>query len=199
MARADISLPASAPCRHHSRNLNCISCNAPGPRSATTGLNGYTGVPNASSPRFAGVSLGTTPTQGLSIQQQLAAATAALAAATSMPNAGGKLSASQTRQLTPSGRAFAVGGRMQNVSQDVLAPCVMFWPDNEALPEPGQIRPVGLSIVQQPPIMNTGNKGPIEQQPGDWVCFKCEYLNWRRRKVCQTCFPCELSATFRRL
>lgn len=37
--------------------------------------------------------------------------------------------------------------------------------------------------------MNTGNKGPIEHQPGDWVCGKCDYLNWRRRRVCQTCFP----------
>lgn len=27
-----------------------------------------------------------------------------------------------------------------------------------------------------PPILNTGNKGPIEQQPGDWVCGKCDYL-----------------------
>ncbi|KJA17167.1 hypothetical protein HYPSUDRAFT_104813, partial [Hypholoma sublateritium FD-334 SS-4] len=43
--------------------------------------------------------------------------------------------------LTPSGRAFAVGGRVQNVSRDPRAPCVMYWPDNEPLPEPGQIRP----------------------------------------------------------
>ncbi|KAI5990455.1 hypothetical protein EDD15DRAFT_2198047 [Pisolithus albus] len=42
---------------------------------------------------------------------------------------------------------------------------------------------------QQPPILNTGNRGPIEHQPGDWICLKCNYLNWRRRKVCQTCFP----------
>jgi hypothetical protein len=46
--------------------------------------------------------------------------------------------------LTPSGRAFAVGGKVQNVSTDPLAPCVMYWPDNEALPEQGQIRPTGL-------------------------------------------------------
>lgn len=53
--------------------------------------------------------------------------------------------------------------------------------------------------------MNTGNKGPIEHQPGDWVCHKCGYLNWRRRKVCQTCFPCKfffhsvLSLSIRRI
>ena len=43
--------------------------------------------------------------------------------------------------LTPSGRSFSRGGRVQNVSSDPLVPCVMYWPDNEALPERGQIRP----------------------------------------------------------
>jgi hypothetical protein len=46
--------------------------------------------------------------------------------------------------LTPSGRAFAVGGKVQNVSTDPLSPCIMYWPDNEPLPEPGQIRPSNL-------------------------------------------------------
>lgn len=46
--------------------------------------------------------------------------------------------------------------------------------------------------MQYPPIVNTGNKGAAEKQPGDWVCSKCHYLNWRRRKVCQTCYPCTL-------
>ena len=102
---------------------------------------------------------------------------------------------------------------MQNVSPDPLAPCVMYWPDNEPFPEKGQIRPpwpggLGSGVGQgsgvqaaggsgggggmggmsdagstgsmgkgaMPPILNTGNKGPIEQQPGDWVCGKCGYL-----------------------
>ncbi|KAH7911787.1 hypothetical protein BJ138DRAFT_1135175 [Hygrophoropsis aurantiaca] len=91
--------------------------------------------------------------------------------------------------LTPSGRAFAVGGKVLNVSTDPLNPCIMYWPDNEPYPEQGQIRPSGLMGVPQPPILNTGNRGPIEHQPGDWICLKCNYLNWRRRKVCQTCFP----------
>lgn len=91
--------------------------------------------------------------------------------------------------LTPSGRALAVGGKVQNVSTDPFTPCLMWWPDNEPLPEQSQIRPSGLIGVQHPPILNTGNRGPIEHQPGDWVCGKCSYLNWRRRKVCQTCFP----------
>ncbi|KAF5376037.1 hypothetical protein D9615_007760 [Tricholomella constricta] len=94
--------------------------------------------------------------------------------------------------LTPSGRAFAVGGKVQNISSDPLSPCIMYWPDNEPFPEQGQIRPsglVGVPYSQQPPILNTGNRGPISHQPGDWVCLKCNYLNWRRRKVCQTCLP----------
>ncbi|CAK5271778.1 unnamed protein product [Mycena citricolor] len=91
--------------------------------------------------------------------------------------------------LTPSGRAFAVGGKVQNVSTDPLSPCIMYWPDNEPLPEQGQIRPGSLTGITQPPILNTGNKGPISHQPGDWICQKCNYLNWRRRKVCQTCLP----------
>ncbi|KAF5353225.1 hypothetical protein D9756_008079 [Leucocoprinus leucothites] len=91
--------------------------------------------------------------------------------------------------LTPSGRAFAIGGRVQNVSSDPLSPCIMYWPDNEPFPEQGQIRPSNLAGIPQPPILNTGNKGPISHQPGDWICRKCNYLNWRRRKVCQTCLP----------
>ncbi|KAI0030728.1 hypothetical protein K488DRAFT_35246, partial [Vararia minispora EC-137] len=43
--------------------------------------------------------------------------------------------------LTPSGSAFGQGGRVQNVSADRLAPCIMYWPDNEPLPDPGQVRP----------------------------------------------------------
>lgn len=26
-------------------------------------------------------------------------------------------------------------------------------------------------------------------QPGDWVCSKCAFVNWRRRRVCMRCFP----------
>lgn len=90
--------------------------------------------------------------------------------------------------LTPSGRALAQGGRIQNVSPLPTVPLVMFWPDNEPLPLPSQIRPP-FAPGQHPPIMNTGNRGPVEHQPGDWYCGKCSYMNWRRRKVCQTCFP----------
>lgn len=49
--------------------------------------------------------------------------------------------------LTPSGRAFAVGGKVQNISSDPLSPCIMYWPDNEPFPEQGQIRPNNLAGV----------------------------------------------------
>lgn len=49
--------------------------------------------------------------------------------------------------LTPSGRSFALGGKVQNISTDPLSPCIMYWPDNEPLPEIGQIRPSGLAGV----------------------------------------------------
>jgi hypothetical protein len=51
--------------------------------------------------------------------------------------------------LTPSGRAFSVGGRVQDVSTDPLSPCIIFWPDNEPFPEQSQIRPsilVGMPV-----------------------------------------------------
>jgi hypothetical protein len=95
--------------------------------------------------------------------------------------------------LTPSGHALAIGGRVRNISTNPMSPCVIWWPDNERLPEQGCIRPLicgnvssviqipiswdrALTLLQQPPIMNTGNRGPIEHQPGDWLCGKCHYL-----------------------
>ena len=51
--------------------------------------------------------------------------------------------------LTPSGRAFSVGGRVLDVSSDPLSPCIIFWPDNEPFPEQSQIRPstlVGIPV-----------------------------------------------------
>lgn len=98
-------------------------------------------------------------------------------------------------QLTPSGTQICMGGKVQNISKDPLSPCYMFWSFSEPLPDPGQIRPTLSVALQHPPILNTGNRGPIEHQPGDWICKKCNYLNWRRRKVCQTCYPCAVSSS----
>lgn len=103
--------------------------------------------------------------------------------------------------LTPSGQALAIGGKIRNVavaihpsstspSSTPLAhphPCIMWWPDNEPLPHLTQIRPLPIGMPPTitgttvaagnlPPIMNTGNKGPIESQPGDWHCGVCGYL-----------------------
>jgi hypothetical protein len=49
--------------------------------------------------------------------------------------------------LTPSGRALAVGGKVQSITNDPMNPIFMFWPDNEPLPEPGQIRPAYLANI----------------------------------------------------
>ncbi|KAJ6468976.1 hypothetical protein DFH09DRAFT_1479573 [Mycena vulgaris] len=177
------------------RNLTCIGCGCP--RSPTTpNGNGASGndapqspqhfvqsAPPSSrpqaSPRFASTPNGyaSTSVVNLSPPSPLGSPTA------------NKTPMSAHPLLTPSGRAFASGGKVQNISSDPLSPCIMYWPDNEPFPEQGQIRPSGLMGVPQPPILNTGNRGPISHQPGDWICLKCSYLNWRRRKVCQTCLP----------
>lgn len=171
----------------HRRNFTCIGCGCPRPTSSHVLSTPRTSPPTINpalvpSPRFAGAL---------------------------EPHMPASLSHKIPHILTPSGRAFSIGGRVQDVSSDPLYSCFMFWPDNEPLPEQAQIRPsnifgstvriallgVKLGLIsphsQHPPILNTGNKGPIEHQPGDWVCKKCSYLNWRRRKVCQTCYPCE--------
>ncbi|KAI9512156.1 hypothetical protein F5148DRAFT_1273909 [Russula earlei] len=159
----------STSCAAHNfgRNFICIGCGCPRPSTLHVPPASRFSFPtihsaHLSSPRFAGILEPQMPT---SVSHRI------------------------PHVLTPSGRAFSVGGRVQNVSSDPLSSCFLFWPDNEPLPEQGQIRPSSLVGVPHPPILNTGNKGPIEHQPGDWVCQKCNYLNWRRRKVCQTCYP----------
>ncbi|CUA73497.1 hypothetical protein RSOLAG22IIIB_10840 [Rhizoctonia solani] len=90
--------------------------------------------------------------------------------------------------LTPSGRMLACRGRIQDISPVPAAPLIMFWPDNEPLPQASQIRPP-FSPGSHPPTLNTGNREPVEHQPGDWFCGKYSYMSCRRRKVCQTCYP----------
>ncbi|KAG8958443.1 hypothetical protein FRC00_002746 [Tulasnella sp. 408] len=108
-----------------------------------------------------------------------------------------------TNILAPSGLRLSQGGRVRNVCPDASNPILMFWPDNEPLPTLGQCRPPLPSDYSHsgkkdadvaksnglPPILNTGNVGPMEKQPLDWTCGVCKYINWRRRKVCQCCFP----------
>ncbi|KAK1234797.1 hypothetical protein PQX77_001993 [Marasmius sp. AFHP31] len=163
------------------RNQACIGCNTPRTISQPT---------SPLSPRFqnnhnyASASPPVSPLRPTHHQQQAAVNSV------SAPLSGlSTTNKSAHPLLTPSGRAFAIGGRVQNVSSDPLNPCIMYWPDNEPFPDPGQLRPGNLAGVNHPPILNTGNRGPISHQPGDWICRKCNYLNWRRRKVCQTCLP----------
>ncbi|ETS62599.1 hypothetical protein PaG_03236 [Moesziomyces aphidis] len=47
----------------------------------------------------------------------------------------------------------------------------------------------GRMPASEPPIVNTGNSGPMCVQPGDWICTSCGFVNWRRREVCMRCFP----------
>ncbi|KAG9040763.1 hypothetical protein FS837_000221, partial [Tulasnella sp. UAMH 9824] len=109
-----------------------------------------------------------------------------------------------TNILAPSGLRLSQGGRVRNVCPDASNPILMFWPDNEPLPALGQCRPPlppdyshsgkrdNIDVAKSnglPPILNTGNVGPMEKQPLDWTCGVCKYINWRRRKVCQCCFP----------
>ncbi|UZJ53028.1 hypothetical protein CBS101457_002348 [Exobasidium rhododendri] len=58
-------------------------------------------------------------------------------------------------------------------------------PGNPSFDLPGK----GAATQNNPPIVNTGNNGPMCVQPGDWVCSSCGFVNWRRRRVCMRCFP----------
>ncbi|KAF9460473.1 hypothetical protein BDZ94DRAFT_1265986 [Collybia nuda] len=183
---------SSPKCAAHNfgRNLACIGCGCPrgGPASQNQQhQQSYPANKSLSSPRFSSSPAHNPlppppPQQPQYVYPQLPLQSAFVSTPTPPTKSPHPL-------LTPSGRAFAVGGKIQNISSDPLSPCIMYWPDNEPFPEQGQIRPSGLVGVPQPPILNTGNRGPISHQPGDWVCLKCNYLNWRRRKVCQTCLP----------
>ncbi|KAI5887742.1 uncharacterized protein SCHCODRAFT_01240411 [Schizophyllum commune H4-8] len=175
---------SAAKCGAHNfgRNVACIGCGTPrvGNGLAPSPTQGhFMSARPVPSPRFAA---------SFSAQQQQHAS--AFAGNSPMPQHQPSQPQNKPNHplLTPSGRSFAVGGSVKNISSDPLSPCFMFWPDNEPFPEQGQIRPSHLSGVP-PPILNTGNRGPITHQPGDWICKKCNYLNWRRRKVCQTCLP----------
>lgn len=50
---------------------------------------------------------------------------------------------------------------------------------------PGRSR----TTTSEPPIVNTGNSGPMCVQPGDWICTSCGFVNWRRRELCMRCYP----------
>ncbi|GAA5913530.1 hypothetical protein JCM5296_007579 [Sporobolomyces johnsonii] len=58
-------------------------------------------------------------------------------------------------------------------------------PTSQQMAPPTQPPSYGLP----PPIVNTGNQGPMVVQAGDWRCGTCSFVNWRRRKICMRCFP----------
>ncbi|CAE7222619.1 unnamed protein product [Rhizoctonia solani] len=167
-----ICLTPSCTAHNFGRNMTCIACGAPRPLDIGMSVP----KPSTDYDRYfdqrASLSLSPPPPRRFD----------------SLPVGGKQHPPRLPSILTPSGRAFARGGRIQNISPIAVAPLIMFWPDNEPLPQACQIRPP-FSPGSHPPILNTGNRGPVEHQPGDWFCGKCSYMNWRRRKVCQTCYP----------
>ncbi|CAE6533384.1 unnamed protein product [Rhizoctonia solani] len=167
-----ICLTPSCTAHNFGRNMTCIGCGAPRPLDIGMSVP----KPSTDYDRYfeqrASLPLSPPPPRRFD----------------TMPNPGKQQPPRLPSILTPSGRAFSRGGRIQNISPIPAAPLIMFWPDNEPLPQASQIRPP-FAPGCHPPIMNTGNRGPVEHQPGDWYCGKCSYMNWRRRKVCQTCYP----------
>ncbi|KIJ18204.1 hypothetical protein PAXINDRAFT_167459 [Paxillus involutus ATCC 200175] len=193
---------SSPTCAAHNfgRNLACRGCGCPRSESQIPPMNrqapfGVSPTRFPASPRFAGAASAAPFHQASPVPTPFTPSLhpnvphGARHPSAAQPGIATKPASPSHPVLTPSGRSFSVGGKVQNISSDPLTPCIMYWPDNEPFPEQGQIRPSNLSGVPQPPILNTGNRGPIEHQPGDWICLTCNYLNWRRRKVCQTCYP----------
>ena len=154
-------LTESFPCMVlHRRNLVCIGCGCPRSNNSVTPLQypvpNQPGVRTVLSPRFASqTSYSPQPIPSYPYPNSPSCTTPS----PSTPL--GTLPKPSQPLLTPSGRAFAIGGRVRNISNDPLSPCIMYWPDNEPLPDQGQIRPGGIVGFNHPPILNTGNRGPI--------------------------------------
>lgn len=165
-------LTASFPCMIlHRRNLACIGCGCPRPANRTPSphdqpLNfNIQSSRMPSSPRFvapphpnpASNSASFLQSPNSPLQSPTSYSTFGQASPFNQshpPSAPHPLSAAKSPSpvhhlLTPSGRAFSVGGKVQNISTDPLSPCVMYWPANEDFPEQGQIRP---SVVMGVPV-----------------------------------------------
>lgn len=135
-------LTSSFPCMIlHRRNLACIGCGCPrsgGGTASSEQQQLYPPPRTTSSPRFTSV-----PPQSSvpHVSPQPSPCNYLQSQHTPLPP---PTQRSAHPLLTPSGRAFAIGGKVQNISSDPLSPCIMYWPDNEPIPEQGQIRPSGL-------------------------------------------------------
>lgn len=150
-------LTDSFPCMIlHRRNLACRGCGCPRSESQVSSMNRQAlSMPSTrlpTSPRFASAS---NPSffAGPSIPNSHypAIQQGARYPLTAQPVASAKPPSPSHPLLTPSGRSFSVGGKVQNISSDPTVACIMYWPDNEPFPEQGQIRPsnlVGVPVIQ---------------------------------------------------
>jgi len=160
-SRARMVLTDSFPCMIlHRRNLACRGCGCPRSEnqpSTTMQRQGSCGPPVSrlpASPRFVNPP-GHSPISQSPLSPPLATPlyTSNVShnmrhGSTPQPSVIGAKPSSPTHPLlTPSGRSFAVGGKVQNVSSDPMSPCIMYWPDNEPFPEQGQIRPSNLMVA----------------------------------------------------
>jgi len=125
------------------RNLSCIGCGSSRPTSTLSTPTTNSARPTLSSPRFTAVAQ-SSPNTFYSSGPTPPLTTYSPSTSLPPPPAVNK---SAHPLLTPSGRVFAVGGKVQNISSDPLNPCIMYWPDNEPFPEQGQIRPSGLAGI----------------------------------------------------
>lgn len=170
-------LTDSFPCMIlHRRNLACRGCGCPRSDSqpATMQRQGSCGPPALrlpASPRFVN-SLGHPPMSQSPLSPPVALPTYPNVGhnvrhgSVPQPSMTGAKPSSPTHPLlTPSGRSFAVGGKVQNVSSDPLSPCIMYWPDNETFPEQGQIRPSTLTVI---PVSTRRILSPSSMT--DWQC-----------------------------
>ena len=145
-------LPSNAYCR---RNIACIACgNLRTGLPSTLSADATSSQPSpvaAPSPRFAGMfnaPQGHFPVSPMAPTGPISPGHPPQPAlSTSVLNVPHKAPPPQYPPLTPSGRALSVGGRVRNISRDPLSPCVMYWPDNEPLPEPCQIRPIDSALM----------------------------------------------------
>lgn len=138
-------LTASFPCMVlHRRNLACIGCGCPRGGGMSQSQQLQQSNRTLSSPRFSSFSPHNPPTLTSNQPQQPPQYIYSQPSPPAYNPSPMQPSKSTHPLLTPSGRAFAVGGKVQNISSDPLSPCIMYWPDNEPLPEQGQIRPSGL-------------------------------------------------------
>lgn len=138
----------------HRRNLACRGCGCPRSESQVAPLNcqalGMSSARLPTSPRFANGAGGPTFYSSSSIpnpSHYSAMPHGARYPLAAQPVAGPKPASPSHPLLTPSGRDFSRGGKVQNISSDSSAPCIMYWPDNEPFPDQGQIRPSNISGI----------------------------------------------------